>query len=148
MYRTRPGTRTRRPSGTAPHRALVGVLVATATLVQACGARLATGDAETASTASAAVRSTVVRVRNDTPRSQVVYLVTAETEIMLGTVLSLASRTFHLPPSHVDESREYRLAARAHGAATGLRSEPFTLQSGRTAVWELGPSKVLSVVVW
>lgn len=84
---------------------------------------------------SAAV--TTAQVRNQNAYAATIYLVESGTRYRLGSVSSLSSAVFLVPPKMLDGRVSFRLMAEPVGPHPTQVSETFMLQPGQGADWQL-----------
>ncbi len=115
--------------------AFLTLTVAALVTVPAAVAQTASeGSSETP--AAVSVRTTV-RVVNNNWHDIAVYAVRAGYRRRLGTVTSLTSSVFTLPPTFLVQSEELRLIANPIGRRGAFVSEPLVVNPGDVVEWRL-----------
>ncbi len=96
-----------------------------------------TASEETSETPAAVPERTTVRVVNDNWHDMTVYAVRSGYRRRLGTVTSLSSSVFTLPPTFLVQSEELRLIANPIGRRGRFVSEALVISAGDVVEWRL-----------
>jgi len=80
---------------------------------------------------------TTAQVRNQNPYAVTIYLRQPGLKHRLGTVESLSSTVFLVPPRLLESRPDFRLVAEATGPHPTQVSERFVLRPGQVAGWQV-----------
>ena len=83
------------------------------------------------------VADVIVSITNRSPRELQLYVGTAALEHALGPVPRRSSRSFSLPSDLGDPQVPLHFEARALRAASGIRSDTFSISPGQQVLWAI-----------
>jgi hypothetical protein len=122
-----------------------------ATLAWAMSAMLGQACAPTVGSTSSSLRDVesevAITIANETSRAMRTYLRAEHSELLLGTVPALATRTFRVPNGFTDAASEFQIEVRDRLGDVGLLTERFTLAPRRIAIAALSRGRVTLVTV-